>query len=509
LANCGRGAFVFDDAAAIVENEALASPWTALTQTGASATTIGRPLLNLSFALDRARGGLDPAPFHLTNLAIHALAGLTLFALLRATLASERVPPRLRSSSGWLAFAAAAIWTVHPLQTESVTYVCQRAESLAGLLSLGALLASVRGAGSRAWSAISVLLCLLAATTKETAVVVPALALLHDRTFGAGSFREALRRRPLHYAGLAASWVVVAALYASTDGRRGSAGFGAGVGAAEYAATQPGALLEYLRLAVWPDALVLDRGASLARTAQDAAPAAVAIALLASATVWALSRRPLLAFAPAWFFLCLAPTSSFVPLATQTSAEHRTYLALAGVVAPAVLLAHALLARIAAPAGRRAASAGLLALVLGALAARTSARNDDYADPEVLWTQSAAFDPSNVRPHLNLGLLRARRGDLGGGIAHLDAAVAADPANTYVRLVRGNLLHAAGRHDEAVEDYTVAAASAERAPRALTSRALVRRAQGRASLARAEIDAVLARWPDYEPARRARAALAE
>lgn len=501
-----RGAFVFDDHAAIVENESLRSLGAAIADTSGSATTIGRPLLNLSFAFDRAWGGGAAWAFHATNLAIHAAAGVVLFALARRTLASDRVPSRLRAANVTLAFVIAALWTVHPLQTESVTYVCQRAESLAGLLTLSALHASVLGRRSRVWSVASPVLCLFAVAVKETAVVVPLLALLHDRTFGEGSFAAALRRRPAHHAGLAASWLLLGALVVASDGRRGSAGFDAGVGVAEYAATQPRAILAYLRLSVWPDDLVLDRGAALARGAAAIAPAAAALAGLVGWTAWALRRRPALGFLGAWFFVCLAPSSSVVPLVTQTSAEHRMYLALAAVVAASVLGAHALLGGIRDPGPRGLAGAAAVSLALGALAARTHARNADYAAPRTLWGQSAAFDPSNPRPHVNLALLAARAGDLAAGLSHLDAARAADPANAYVRLVRGNLLHALGRSEEAVAEYTAAAASPARAARALTNRAAVRLAQGRADLALSDVEDVLARDPGYPPALRVRAA---
>jgi protein O-mannosyl-transferase len=485
FANGLSGAFVLDDEAAVLGD--------------VSATTIGRPLLSLSFAVNRALFGASPAGFHAVNVAIHAAAALVLFDVVRRTLAA-----RAADGATPLAFAVAAIWALHPLQTESVTYVCQRAESLAGLLILLTVWAAQRGATSARparWHALAVAAAAAGVATKETAVVAPVLVLLHDRTFGAGSFRGALRRRPRLYAGLAATWLPLAALVVSSAGRRGSAGFDAGVSPAAYAATQPGAILEYLRLALWPDPLVLDRGARVAQDAAEIAPAALAVAALLGVTVWALAWRPSLGFLGAVFFVALAPTTSFVPLATQTVAEHRMYLPLAAVATLAVLAAHA--ATRAAPRLRPA----LLAAPAAALCAVTVARNAEYASPRTLWEQCVAFDASNVRAQMNLGLAAARDGDLAEGIACLDRAAAADPANAYVRLVRGNLLHEAGRTDEAIADYTAAASSAPRAPRALTSRATVLLSQGRTDLALRDLDVVVARAPGYAPAYRARAAV--
>jgi tetratricopeptide (TPR) repeat protein len=485
FANGLSGAFVLDDEAAISGD--------------VSATTIGRPLLSLSFAMNRALFGASPAGFHAVNIAIHAAAALVLFDLVRRTLAT-----RAGNGATPLAFAVAAIWALHPLQTESVTYVCQRAESLAGLCILVTVWAAERGAASARparWHALAIAAAALGVATKETAVVAPVLVLLHDRTFGAGSFREALRRRPRLYAGLAATWLLLAALVVSSAGRRGSAGFDAGVSPAAYAATQPGAILAYLRLAVWPGPLVLDRGAHVAQGAADIVPAALVVAALLGVTVWALLRRPSLGFLGAVFFVTLAPTSSFVPLATQTSAEHRMYLPLAAVATLAVFGVHA------ATRGTPRLRPALLAASAAALCAVTFARNADYASPHGLWEQCVAFDAANVRAQMNLGLAAAKDGELAEGIACLDRAAAADPANAYVRLVRGNLLHEAGRTEEAIADYTAAASSAPRAPRALTSRATVLLAQGRTELALRDLDVVVARAPGYAPAYRARAAV--
>lgn len=485
FANGLSGAFVLDDAAAV--------------SGGDSATTIGRPLLALSFALNRALTGTGPAGFHVVNVAIHAAAALVLFDLVRRTLS-----PRVAGGATAFAFAVAAVWALHPLQTESVTYVCQRAESLAALFVLVTVWAAQRALASprpARWHALAVAAAALGVATKETAVVAPVLVLLHDRTFGAGAFGGALRRRPRLYAGLAATWIALAVLVATSDGRRGSAGFDAGISPAAYAATQPGAILTYLRLAIWPDPLVLDRGAHIERTAAEIVPAACVVAALLAVTIWALLRRPALGFLGAAFFVALAPTSTFVPLATQTAAEHRMYLPLAAIAALAVCAAHA------ATRGAPRVRSGLAAAAIAALGATTIARNADYASPRTLWEQCVAFDADNVRAQMNLGLALARQGDVAGGIARLDRAAAADPANAYVRLVRGNLLNEAGRSDDAIADYTLAAASEPRAARALTSRAAVLLAQGRTEPALRDLDAVVARTPDYADAYRARAAV--
>ena len=114
------GAFLWDDTRSIVENPHVRHlGWTTLTRTS-------RPLVQLTFALDHARAGLDPRPYHLVNLGLHALATFALYALIRRALVRAGVEGASPGGAAWRAGAVAALWSVHPLQTESVTYVVQR-----------------------------------------------------------------------------------------------------------------------------------------------------------------------------------------------------------------------------------------------------------------------------------------------------------------------------------------------------------------------------------------------
>lgn len=202
-----QGPFVFDDVPAIVQNPTLRSARDLaglLAPPGDQAGTVGgRPVLNASFALNFASGGIRPVGYHAVNIGIHAAATLLLFGVIRRTLARRA---RVRASEGlgeppdsrrslMLAFFSALLWAVHPLQTESVTYVVQRAESLMGLLYLLTLYSFVRFADrppgrARGWALISVSACLLGMATKETMVSAPLVVFLYDRTFVSGSFRR-------------------------------------------------------------------------------------------------------------------------------------------------------------------------------------------------------------------------------------------------------------------------------------------------------------------------------
>ena len=196
--NSLNGPFIFDDISAIQQNETIHSLGRALSPPPGALPVSGRPVVNLSFALNYALSGLNVWSYHLANLLIQALAGITLFGLVRRTLANGRTPfsDAAFPVSVSLAFSIALLWTLHPLQTESVAYTSQRAESLMGLFYLLTLYFLVRGsdaekAGETApgrWFGLSCAACFLGMLSKEVMVSAPLMALLYDRTFLSGSF---------------------------------------------------------------------------------------------------------------------------------------------------------------------------------------------------------------------------------------------------------------------------------------------------------------------------------
>jgi hypothetical protein len=136
---------------------------------------------------------------------------------------------------------------------------------------------------------------------------------------------------------LASTWLVLIFLVITAHGRGGTAGLGNGISPWSYALTQCVAIVHYLRLCLLPWPLVFDYGTALAHGVAAVLPCALVVLGLVAATAWALVWRPALGFLGAAFFAILAPSSSFVPVATQTMAEHRMYLPLAPVAVLVVL----------------------------------------------------------------------------------------------------------------------------------------------------------------------------
>lgn len=438
--NSLSGEFVFDDIPAVLENPTIRSIWPlsdALSPPRDSGVG-GRPLANLSFALNHAIGGTDVRGYHLGNLLLHLGSGLLLFGIVRRTL---QTIPGLASRAVPLGLAAALLWAVHPVATSAVTYVSQRTELLMAFCYLATLYAFIRG-----WRLASVAACAFGMASKEVMVTAPVLVLLYDRVFVAGSFHAAWRQRRGYYAALAATWLLLGYLLTTGLDQR-SVGFGHGVSAIDYALTECRALLRYLALAFWPSPLVFDYGPVYAGDIAGSLLAGGAVLLLLTRAMSALWRGSALGFAVAGFFVLLAPTSSFVPVAEQPIAENRMYLPLAFLVAAVTVLGWCALGR-----WRRA---GLVLAVL-ALTGLTVKRNADYRTGLGLWTDTVAKRPENVRAHFNLGvnLLKQRRD--AEAIAAFEAAIRVKPDHVEARNSLGNALLVLGRLPAAIEHYAAA-----------------------------------------------------
>lgn len=457
--------FVFDDEEAIAENPYIYRLWPPqyLVSAPPQSAVAGRPLIGLTLAVNYRLGGLNPWGYRLFNLAIHITAAWVLFGIVRRTLTLARLRDRFGSAATGLAATAALLWAVHPLQTESVTYIIQRCESLAGLLYLLTLYAAIRGAAARrpyGWQALAVIACALGMAAKEIVATAPVLVLLYDRVFLAASWREVYRRRAGFYAGLAASWVVLGVLVVSGP-RSASAGFGLkDLTPLDYALSQPGVILHYLKLAFWPRTLCLDYWWPVARTAGEIVPPLVVVAGLLVMTAWALVRFPPAGFLGAWFLLILAPTSSVVPI-LDLAFEHRMYLPLAAVVILVVTGAYrgiaALGSRLALPFSAVAPAALLTALLVSAaLIARTARRNEDYRSAAVLWGQVLALRPDNPRAHNNLAVFLAETGEVSAALRHAEEAVRLWPEWPPLHDNLGVVLVLAGRPEEAVGRHTEA-----------------------------------------------------
>ena len=449
--------FVWDDDTSIVTNQTIRDvlPLSGSLSPPLETPVAGRPIANLSLALNYAIGGLDETGYHWWNLAVLIASALLLFGIVRQTLVSPVASgvsrTFTRTGAEAVALMSALIWLAHPLLSETVDYVTQRTESMMGLFFLLTLYAAIRARRARhadRWHALSIASCALGMATKESMVVAPVAVLLYDRVFEFASIRDALKARGWFYAGLAATWVELGLLMWRWP--RSTVG-GTTVSPWMYLLNQAQVIVRYLGLAVWPQSLVVDYGLPRSLAVRDVVPQALLLLLMLGGTILALVRWPAIGFLGAMFFLTLAPTSSVVPIASEVGAERRMYLALAALVVLAVSLGWLAIERLRLrwPARSRtllyaAMCAGVL--MVAALSVRTMLRNREYTSPMSLWESVVARRPHG-RARFALATELVGEGRHDEAIAQLREAVNDFPD---ARAGLGTELFAQGRTVEAI-----------------------------------------------------------
>ncbi len=467
--NSLSGQFIFDDLHSISYNPTirrLSRLDLVFSPPGEGVAVQNRPVVNLTLAINYALDGLRPTGYHLFNLAIHIVSALALLGIIRRTLLLPKFADRFGPHALAYAVPVALLWALHPLNTEAVTYIIQRTESLFSMFYLLTLYFCIRGHGSEdrrrrwQWYAAAIASCLAGMGSKEAMVTAPVMMLLYDRVFVADSWKDVFRRRWGLYAGLAATWLLLAR---ASGARGGAAGFGFGMTWWEYARTQFWAICRYLRLTFWPAGFVLNYGAWIARTPGEIVPYAVVVAALAGGTLAAYFRWPWVGFLGTWFFVVLAPSSSIVPLVTQTVAEKRMYLPLAAVVTLVVFTAAAmgrrLLRRAPLPEtvrrrrGRAWAISATapLSLVLGML---TLFRNHDYRSPLAIWDDTIRKRPDSAGAYLSRASAYENLGEWDLEIADCNKALELLPNYADAYLNRGNAYLGKGDLDRAIADFT-------------------------------------------------------
>jgi tetratricopeptide (TPR) repeat protein len=336
--------------------------------------------------------------YHFLNVLIHAMAAGFVFLIVRRLLAWANAAESRRDL---LASLPAALFLLHPVQSEAVAYVAGRSESLSVMLALAAFAVFLYRRESAAnWeTALAVLLLFGAAlASKEQTIALPALLLLTDYWWNPGFSLAGIRRNWKIYApmvlacagGLAYFWPLIT--------RASTAGFGFKEFTwYQYFFTECRAIFVYLGLFLFPANLTLDWDFPISHTLLEHGAVVGLVFLVAmAAAAWLLRRRfPLASYGFFVFLLLMAPTSSILPIQDPV-AERRLYFGILGLL----LIVVDVLARL--PVERKAlAAGGMVVLLLAAVA--THARAAVWADPVALWQDTVRQSPAKWRPHFQLG----------------------------------------------------------------------------------------------------------
>lgn len=410
-----------------------------------------RPLSFVTFALNYRVGGLETFGYRLVNLLI-LLATIPAAYWLGLVVAKPHLPA---ASARATALGATVIWSLHPLLTNGVTYVVQRMTSLSALLSVLALGAfcSAKPAGRPRRYAAAAVLWVLAIAAKETALLLPLLALAH-LWLAAPAGSAASRRLGLALGGGVAASQAALLLFSSRIVRLGwvpELPFTL----AQRALTEGRVVAEYLGLFFLPlpSRLNLDHSFALSTSLHSppsTLPAFALHALLVGAALRLGRRRPVAGFSILAFYLLQLAEGTFLPV--DLIFEHRLYF-------PAFFLALAVADLAAWALGAvapRRSGAALLALALAAgacLATFTYRRNVLWSDPVALWRDVASKSPANPRAQLNYGSVLAERGRHAEALDVYRRLVALAPDYQLAHYNQGNSLAALGRYRPAIASY--------------------------------------------------------
>jgi len=455
--------FQFDDNSAIIDNPAVRH-LSSLLVSGS------RAVLYLSFAINYYFGGLNVVGYHAVNILIHLTNGFLVYVLVIGLLNTPRIRPSpfTPAQPHWLAFATALLFVAHPVQTEAVTYLYQRATSLAALFYLLAVVCYLRwrqaapAAGSRwVWYVGGVLSTVLAMKTKEICFTLPFMILLIEAVFyGIPRLKQ--------WAALIPFLLTLPIIPSST--LPGAMSEGADVFAREtgtisrsdYLFTQFQVIMTYLRLLVAPVRQNVDYDFPIAHSLFEPAVllSFLFLAALFGAACWLLlfpartaspARATLIGFGVLWFFVTLSIESSIIPIRDVIN-EHRLYLPSVGFFLAVTTAASGVAVR-----WPRTAAAGLLALLL-LLSGAAYARNQVWLSEESLWRDVISKSPRKSRGYNNLGYSFEARHNLPEAIMYYRKALEVDPKNYIAHFDLGNVYRASGKMDDAAVEYEAAIA---------------------------------------------------
>jgi Flp pilus assembly protein TadD len=474
-ASSWRNSFHFDDAHVIVSNPAIASLANvprfftdARTFSSLPANQTYRPMVSLTLAIDHAvaraatGNGLDPRPYHATQLLLVALTATLLGALARCLFQrAGAVPgaPIERWAPG-AAVVAAALFAVHLGNSEVGEYISARSEALSAAGVIAALLLYARGGRWRRWHLYLVPMVLGALAKSPAVLFAPLLLcwrLLIEEQLSLEAMRTPEGRAAARRAATGAipAFVAAIALYLFVEGMNPPGQTYGGGAHLPYLWTEVWVWVRYAAMFFVPTELSADTDWAILPSPLDPRVlAGLALLALSAWAAWRAARsratRPI-AFGLAWFWIGLIP-ATVIPLAEVTN-DHRPYFAFLGLTLAIVWAGVLAIGKLATPRTAPRAAVVMAAVVLMAHAEGTRERGRVWATDASLWADVVRASPANGRGLMNYGLTAMRAGRYAEARVMFDSAAKLTPAYPLVYVNRGIVEDAQGDSAAAEADF--------------------------------------------------------
>ena len=453
------GPFIFDDRNNIRENPHIRISqitWSGLTSAAVDSPSHHRPVANISFALNYYMHGYNVVGFHAVNIIIHIISGILLYFLVQTTFRTPALQSRYERYK-WISFFSAAIWLFHPLQTQSVSYIVQRMNSLAAMFYILSFLCyaqlRVHPQDRRKWALLSgcILAGMLALGTKENAATLPLFLLLYEWYFFRDLSLKWLKEHLALLAGLLLLTAIVALVFLGIHPLdKIWAGYAfRNFTPAQRLLTEMRVVIFYISLFFWPhpSRLNLDHDFALSHSLTDPITTLFSmlaiVVLLVLAVVTAKNQR-LISFGILWFLGNLVIESSIFGL--EIIFEHRLYLPSMMFSLVVVVLVY----RWVRPAWLKPLILCTLTIVA---ALWTYERNEVWGDRIAIWQDCIKKSPHKARPYNNLGAALADAGQYDKAIEQYHKALQINPyyPNAYTNL--GFALAKQGKVEQSITQF--------------------------------------------------------
>jgi Tfp pilus assembly protein PilF len=417
----------------------------------------------LSLAVNYQFNSVNVIAYHLFNILAHLSASIMVWWLVLLTLRAPAFKGKsISGHSGVIALFAALIFAVHPVQTQGVTYIIQRATLLAALFYISSLVFYAKSRLLRHkegalrtqlfYYLLSFAALILAMFSKEMAITLPFAILLYEVSFFKEDGVDWKRVMPF-FAALAIIPATMAVTgYVNFKEMRIVTQAGPGILPLEYLMTEFRVLVTYIRLLFIPVNQNLDYDYRISKTLFDI-PTLSSLIFLMIILIFAVKifkKYRLASFGILFFFLALIPESSIIPI-KDVIFEHRLYLPMFGYAVFLVSAAYYIFEK-------KGIKPVIIILSIAALAYSMLAYNRNFVwkDEFTLWNDAVCKSPGKERPYNNRGNAYLHKGSIDQALSDYNRALEIDPgyANAYNN--RGNAYLQKGDIGQAIFNYNEA-----------------------------------------------------